>query len=182
MITHDPRYQGLGSGANNTLGAGISKLADFDGQFSFSHEEWGQVRPKISVEMSQVTEQKKSGEFSGVTQSKSVSNGFKYQSLRSDYYEKTENYTIGTAVKNKQLIGLGQHHQVNIDQKTYRSGENLYQFNLMMSRSDGEQVTHDSSIRLIDDIWLETNENSERMNKNERIVEGIIKPKISDVN
>ena len=117
MITHDHRYQGLGSGANNTLGAGISKLADFDGQFSFSHEEWGQVRPKISVEMSQVTEQKKSGEFSGVTQSKSVSNGFKYQSLRSDYYEKTENYTIGTAVKNKQLIGLGQHHQVNIDQK-----------------------------------------------------------------
>ena len=52
----------------------------------------------------------------------------------------------------------------------------------MMSRSDGEQVTHDSSIRLIDDIWLETNENSERMNKNERIVEGIIKQKISDVN
>ncbi|WP_352311455.1 hypothetical protein, partial [Psychrobacter sp. W2-37-MNA-CIBAN-0211] len=36
MITNDARYQGLGNKAPNTLGASISKLADFDATFSYA--------------------------------------------------------------------------------------------------------------------------------------------------
>nr|MDC2856893.1 hypothetical protein [Ningiella sp. W23] len=39
MITKDPRYQGLGSSNKNSLGDGISKLADFDAKFSFAMDQ-----------------------------------------------------------------------------------------------------------------------------------------------
>jgi len=169
MITNDPRYQGPGNETNNTLGTGISKLADFEANYSFSLESWGSLRPKIGVELSQVTELDKLGDLSGLTQNKDVNTGFKYQSGRPDYYEKTENYQVSTAVKNRQLTGLDQHHQVNVDQQTYRPSKNPYQYDLMLALT--EETINDSSIRLIDDIWLETTENSHNMEKKERVIE-----------
>jgi hypothetical protein len=168
MITHDPRYQGLGNDTDNTLGAGISKLADFDAKFSFLSG-GKELRPKSSVEMNQATQQNKSEELNGVTQNKTVTTNFTYQSSRPDYYKKTESYEIDSAVKNQQLTGLDQKHDVSIDQKVYRPSSNASQYDLMMART--EQTTNESNIRLIDDIWLETNENSHTMDKRERIAD-----------
>ncbi len=168
MITNDPRYQGLGNKANNTLGDGISKLADFNAKFSFSKEPEGlSLRPKTSVQMSQVTEQHQSGELTGVTQNKMVKTHFDYQLTRPDYYDKTENYKIDTAVKNNELLGLDQHHQEDVDHKTYRLTPKTPQYELMMERTD--TVMNESNIRLIDDIWIETNENRQAMEKRERV-------------
>ena len=167
MITHDPRYQGLGNETNNTLGDGISKLADFNAKFSFSKEPDGlSLRPKISVALAQATQQEKSGKLNGLTQSKTVNTHVDYQLTRPDYYDKTERYNISSTVKNKELVGLDQHHQEDIDQKTYRFNPDKNQYELMMERT--ENLTNKSNIRLINDIWLETNESSQTMDKRER--------------
>ena len=85
MITNDPRYQGLGDKAPNTLGAGISKLADFDATFSYALDN-GDYQPKSTIELSQATDRTQLGDLSGVTQSKNVSSHFDYQYSRPDYY------------------------------------------------------------------------------------------------
>lgn len=168
MIINDSRYQGLNSETNNTLGTGISKLADFDAEFSFSKEPQGQgLRPKISVELDQATQQHKSGKLSGVTQSKTVATHFDYQLTRPDYYDKTESYNIGTVVKNKELIGLDQQHQVAVSKETYQFNPEKNQYELQMALN--EQIVDESNIRLINDIWLETKESSYTMDKKERI-------------
>jgi hypothetical protein len=170
MITKDPRYKGLGSETNNLLGVGISKLADFTAKFSFSKNPEGlRLRPKSTVELSQKTEQDKSGELRGITQSKTASTHFDYQNTRPDYYDKTESYKIGTAVKNQQLVGLDQQHKMNTDKESYRFNPDKNQYELMMKRT--EQATNESNIRLINKVWLETNENSHTMNKKERVEE-----------
>lgn len=168
MIINDSRYQGLNSETNNTLGTGISKLADFDAEFSFSKEPQGQgLRPKISVELDQATQQHKSGKLSGVTQSKTVATHFDYQLTRPDYYDKTESYNIGTVVKNKELIGLDQQHQVAVSKETYQFNPEKNQYELQMALN--EQIVDESNIRLINDIWLEIKESSYTMDKKERI-------------
>ena len=66
-------------------------------------------------------------------------------------------------------MGLDQKHEVNIDQKLYREGKNPGQYELMMERTENQMS--ESKIRLIDDIWLETNENSHDMDKRERVAD-----------
>jgi len=169
MLTNDPRYQGLGSETNNTLGTGISKLADFDAKFSFSREPQNrrELAPKISVELEQITQQHKSGKLSGVTQSKTVATHFDYQLTRPDYYDKTESYNIGTAVKNQALVGLDQKHQVDVSKESYQFNPKTNQYELQMAFN--EKIANESSIRLINDIWLENTESSHTMDKKERI-------------
>ncbi|NQY89318.1 MAG: hypothetical protein HRT51_16530 [Colwellia sp.] len=168
MITNDPRYQGLGSETNNTLGAGVSKLADFDAEFSFSKEPQGRsLHPKISVELAQVTQQHKSGKLTGVTQSKTVATHFDYQLTRPDYYDKTESYNIGTAVQNQALVGLDQKHQVDVSKETYQFNPETNQYELQMAFN--EKIENESNIRLINNIWLENTESSHTMDKKERI-------------
>lgn len=166
MITNDARYQGLGNKAPNTLGAGISKLADFDATFSYALDN-GDYQPKSTIELSQATEQAQLGELSGVTQSKNVSSHFDYQYSRPDYYNKEESYNVGTAVKNKELVGLDQSHEVDVDTKMFEFNPQTNQYELQMAMQ--EQTVSKSNIRLIDDIWLEENENSYNMNKKERV-------------
>ncbi|MBH0072197.1 hypothetical protein I6E78_09395 [Pseudoalteromonas sp. NZS127] len=168
MITNDPRYQGLGNSTQNSLGAGISKLADFDAKFEFAMDR-GDYQPKSNVALSQTTEQQKSGELKGVTQSKNVSSHFDYQNTRPDYYDSEESYNINTAVKNNELVGLDQYQQIDIDKKTYQYNQDKSQYELKMALT--EKTTHESNIRLINDIWLENNENSHKMDKKERINE-----------
>ncbi|MBB1405297.1 hypothetical protein H5079_06665 [Pseudoalteromonas sp. SG44-5] len=168
MITNDPRYQGLGNSTQNSLGAGISKLADFDAKFEFAMDR-GDYQPKSNVALSQTTEQQKSGELKGVTQSKNVSSHFDYQNTRPDYYDSKEGYNINTAVKNNELVGLDQYQQIDIDKKTYQYNQDKSQYELKMALT--EKATHESNIRLINDIWLESNENSHKMDKKERINE-----------
>tara|TARA_R110000796_G_scaffold7147_3_gene24852 strand:- start:2757 stop:4724 length:1968 start_codon:yes stop_codon:yes gene_type:complete len=168
MITNDPRYQGLGNSTQNSLGAGISKLADFDAKFEFAMDR-GDYQPKSNVALSQATEQQKSGELKGVTQSKNVSSHFDYQNTRPDYYDSEESYNINTAVKNNELVGLDQYQQIDIDKKTYQYNQDKSQYELKMALT--EKTTHESNIRLINDIWLESNENSHKMDKKERINE-----------
>jgi len=169
MLTNDPRYQGLGSETNNTLGTGISKLADFDAKFSFSREPQNRraLAPKISVELEQITQQHKSGKLTGVTQSKTVATHFDYQLTRPDYYDKTESYNIGTAVKNQALVGLDQKHQVDVSKESYQFNPKTNQYELQMAFN--EKIANESSIRLINDIWLENTESSHTMDKKERI-------------
>ncbi|MFT7006865.1 MAG: hypothetical protein ACJAXJ_001373 [Colwellia sp.] len=166
MITTDPRYQGLGGKKNNTMGAGISKLADFDANFSFLKDS-GDRQPKSSVILNQETTQKKSGKLTAVNQSKMVNTHFNYQDYRPDNYDKTENYNIGTAVEALQLVGLDQQHKMSIDKETYQLNPETNQYDLMMELT--EQTKNGSNIRLIEDIWLETKEDSHTMNKKERI-------------
>ncbi|MBB1296974.1 hypothetical protein [Pseudoalteromonas sp. SR41-7] len=166
MITNDARYQGLGNKAPNTLGAGISKLADFDATFSYALDN-GDYQPKSTIELSQATEQSQLGELSGVTQSKNVSSHFDYQYSRPDYYNKEESYNVGSAVKNKELVGLVQSHEVDVDTKMFEFNPQTNQYELQMAMQ--EQTISKSDIRLIDDIWLEENENSYNMNKKERV-------------
>ncbi|MDQ2042840.1 hypothetical protein NRL14_03710 [Pseudoalteromonas sp. 20-92] len=166
MITNDARYQGLGNKAPNTLGAGISKLADFDATFSYALDN-GDYQPKSTIELSQATEQAQLGELSGVTQSKNVSSHFDYQYSRPDYYDKEESYNVNTAVKNKELVGLNQSHEVDVDTKMFEFNPQTNQYELQMAMQ--EQTVSKSDIRLIDDIWLEENENSYNMNKKERV-------------
>jgi len=168
MITNDPRYQGLGNSTQNSLGAGISKLADFDAKFEFAMDR-GDYQPKSNVALSQATEQQKSGELKGVTQSKNVSSHFDYQNTRPDYYDSEESYNINTAVKNNELVGLDQYQQIDIDKKTYQYNQDKSQYELKMALT--EKTTNESNIRLINDIWLENNENSHKMDKKERINE-----------
>ncbi|WP_289157151.1 hypothetical protein [uncultured Pseudoalteromonas sp.] len=165
MITNDPRYQGLGDKAPNTLGAGISKLADFDATFSYALDN-GDYQPKSTIELSQATDRTQLGDLSGVTQSKNVSSHFDYQYSRPDYYNKEESYNVGTAVKNKELVGLDQSHEVDVDAKMYAFNPQTNQYELQMAMQ--EQTVSKSDIRLIDDIWLEENENSYSMHKKER--------------
>lgn len=165
MITNDPRYQGLGDKAPNTLGAGISKLADFDATFSYAMDN-GDYQPKSTIELNQTTEQAQSGKLSGVTQSKKVSSHFDYQYSRPDYYDKEESYNVDAAVKNKELVGLDQSHEVDVDTKMYAFNPQTNQYELQMALQ--EQTVSKSDIRLIDDIWLEENENSYSMHKKER--------------
>ena len=129
MITNDPRYQGLGNSTQNSLGAGISKLADFDAKFEFAMDR-GDYQPKSNVALSQATEQQKSGELKGVTQSKNVSSHFDYQNTRPDYYDSEESYNINTAVKNNELVGLDQYQQIDIDKKTYQYNQDKSQYEL----------------------------------------------------
>ncbi|NMP79810.1 hypothetical protein HHE92_08375 [Pseudoalteromonas arctica] len=166
MITNDARYQGLGNKAPNTLGVGISKLADFDATFSYALDN-GDYQPKSTIELSQATEQAQLGELSGVTQSKNVSSHFDYQYSRPDYYDKEESYNVNTAVKNKELVGLDQSHEVYVDTKMFEFNPQTNQYELQMAMQ--EQTISKSDIRLIDDIWLEENENSYNMNKKERV-------------
>ena len=166
MVANDSRYQGLGNKAPNTLGSGISKLADFDATFSYALDN-GDYQPKSSIELSQATEQSQLGELSGVTQSKNISSHFDYQYSRPDYYHKEESYNVGTAVKNKELVGLDQSHEVDVDKKMYAFNPQTNQYELQMAMQ--EQTVSKSDIRLIDDIWLEENENSYNMNKKERV-------------
>ncbi|MDN3381532.1 hypothetical protein QL995_02405 [Pseudoalteromonas sp. APC 3358] len=166
MITNDARYQGLGNKAPNTLGVGISKLADFDATFSYALDN-GDYQPKSTIELSQATEQAQLGELSGVTQSKNVSSHFDYQYSRPDYYDKEESYNVNTAVKNKELVGLDQSHEVDVDTKMFEFNPQTNQYELQMAMQ--EQTVSKSNIRLIDDIWLEENENSYNMNKKERV-------------
>ena len=166
MITNDARYQGLGNKAPNTLGTGISKLADFDATFSYALDN-GDYQPKSTIELSQATEQAQLGELSGVTQSKNVSSHFDYQYSRPDYYNKEESYNVNTAVKNKELVGLDQSHEIDVDTKMYAFNPQTNQYELQMAMQ--EQTISKSDIRLIDDIWLEENENSYNMNKKERV-------------
>jgi hypothetical protein len=166
MITSDPRYQGLGDEKNNTMGAGISKLADFDANFSFLKDS-GDRQPKSSVMLNQETTQKKSGKLTAVNQSKMVNTHFNYQDYRPDNYDKTENYNIGTAVEALQLVGLDQQHKMSIDKETYQLNPETNQYDLMMELT--EQTKNESNIRLIEDIWFETKEDSHIMNKKERI-------------
>ncbi|WP_024593005.1 MULTISPECIES: hypothetical protein [unclassified Pseudoalteromonas] len=166
MITNDARYQGLGNKAPNTLGAGISKLADFDATFSYALDN-GDYQPKSTIELSQATEQSQLGDLSGVTQSKNVSSHFDYQYSRPDYYDKEESYNVNTAVKNKELVGLDQSHEVDVDTKMFEFNPKTNQYELQMAMQ--EQTISKSDIRLIDDIWLEENENSYNMNKKERV-------------
>ncbi|GAW96169.1 MULTISPECIES: hypothetical protein [Colwellia] len=168
MISNDPRYQGLGSETNNSLGAGISKLADFDAKFSFSKEPLGRgLRPKISIELAQVTQQHKSGKLTGISQSKTLATHFDYQLTRPDYYDKTESYNIATAVKNQALLGLDQQHQVDVSKETYQFNPKTNQYELQMAFN--EKIASESNIRLINDIWLENTESSHTMDKKERI-------------
>ncbi|MBH0017794.1 hypothetical protein [Pseudoalteromonas sp. NGC95] len=166
MITNDVRYQGLGNKAPNTLGTGISKLADFDATFSYAFDN-GDYQPKSTIELSQATEQAQLGELSSVTQSKNVSSHFDYQYSRPDYYNKEESYNVNTAVKNKELVGLDQSHEVDVDTKMFEFNPQTNQYELQMAMQ--EQTISKSDIRLIDDIWLEENENSYNMNKKERV-------------
>ncbi|WP_426369084.1 hypothetical protein [Pseudocolwellia sp. HL-MZ7] len=182
IITNDSRYQGLKTDANseantaeknevssdvrNTLGAGISKLADFDSTFSFAVV-GEKINPKTTIDLSQVTEEHQSGKLHKVNQSKSVNTHFDYQLSRPDYYDKSENYQIGAVIQSEELVGLDQKHEVNIDQKLYREGKNPGQYELMMERTENQMS--ESKIRLIDEIWLETNENSHDMDKRERV-------------
>lgn len=166
MITNDPRYQGLGNKAPNTLGTGVSKLADFDANFSYALDS-DLYQPKSTIELSQATEQTQLGELSGVTQSKNLSSHFDYQGSRPDYYDKEESYNVGTAVKNKELVGLDQSHEVDVDTKMYAFNPQTNQYELQMAMQ--EQTVSKSDIRLIDDIWLEVNENSHNMSKKERV-------------
>ena len=165
MITNDSRYQGLGNKAPNTLGAGISKLADFDATFSYALDN-GDYQPKSTIELSQATDQSQLGDLSGVTQSKNVSSHFDYQYSRPDYYNKEESYNVNTAVKNKELVGLDQSHEVDVDTKMFEFNPQTNQYELQMAMQ--EQTVSKSDIRLIDDIWLEENENSYSMHKKER--------------
>ena len=165
MITNDARYQGLGDKAPNTLGAGVSKLADFDATFSYALDS-GDYQPKSTIELSQATEQTQLGDLSGLTQSKNVNSHFDYQYSRPDYYDKEESYNVGTAVKNKELVGLDQSHEVDVDTKMYAFNPQTNQYELQMALQ--EQTVSKSDIRLIDDIWLEENENSYSMHKKER--------------
>ena len=166
MITNDARYQGLDNKAPNTLVAGISKLADFDATFSYALDN-GDYQPKSTIELSQATEQAQLGDLSGVTQSKNVSSHFDYQYSRPDYYNKEESYNVNTAVKNKELVGLDQSHEVDVDTKMFEFNPQTNQYELQMAMQ--EQTISKSDIRLIDDIWLEENENSYNMNKKERV-------------
>ncbi|WP_405597274.1 MULTISPECIES: hypothetical protein [unclassified Pseudoalteromonas] len=166
MITNDPRYQGLGSSEKNTLGAGISKLADFDAAFSFAMDR-GDYQPKSSIELSQATEQEKLGKFSGVTQSKNASTRFDYQDSHPNTYDKKESYNIGTAVKNNELVGLDQSYKADVDKKTYQFNPEKSQYEIKMALK--EQTISESSIRFINDIWLEKNQDSYSMDKKERI-------------
>ncbi|MBQ4833548.1 hypothetical protein J8L70_09885 [Pseudoalteromonas sp. MMG010] len=165
MITRDPRYQGLGSNAPNTLGTGISKLADFDATFSYALDS-GDYQPKSTIELSQATTQTQQGELSGVTQSKNINSHFDYQFSRPDYYTKDESYNVDTAVKNKALVGLNQSHNVDVDTQLFAFNPQTNQYELQMAMQ--QHTESKSNIRLIDDIWLEENENSDTMHKKER--------------
>ncbi|MBQ4800821.1 hypothetical protein J8L73_17120 [Pseudoalteromonas sp. MMG006] len=165
IITNDGRYQGLGNKAPNTLGAGISKLADFDATFSYALDS-GDYQPKSTIELNQATEQTQLGDLSGLTQSKNVNSHFDYQYSRPDYYDKEESYNVNTAVKNKELVGLDQSHKVDVDTKMFEFNPQTNQYELQMAMQ--EQTISKSDIRLIDDIWLEENENSYSVHKKER--------------
>ena len=174
MITKDPRYKGLGSSDKNTLGEGISKLADFDAKFSFAMD-GGDLQPKSTVELSQTTEQEKSAGLMGVKQSKAVSTHFNYEKppigkAPPDYYDKKESYNINAAVKDNELVGLDQSHNVKVDKEAYRYNPFKSRYELTMALK--EETSSESNIRLINDIWLETNEDSYSFNKKQRATSG----------
>ena len=171
MITKDPRYQGLGSSNKNSLGDGISKLADFDAKFSFAMDQ-GDYIATSTTKLSQNTEHQKSAGLTGVTQDKTASTRFNYEEgnrsdIPPDYYDKQENYTIGTAVKNNELVALDQAHEVDVDKKVYQFNPEISQYELKKELK--ETTTSESNIRLINDIWLEKNEDSHRMDERKRL-------------
>ncbi|CAH9060957.1 hypothetical protein PSEHALCIP103_02390 [Pseudoalteromonas haloplanktis] len=171
MITKDPRYQGLGSSNKNSLGDGISKLADFDAKFSFAMDQ-GDYIATSTTKLSQNTEHQKSAGLTGVTQDKASSTRFNYEKgnrsdIPPDYYDKQENYTIGTAVKNNELVALDQAHEVDVDKKVYQFNPEISQYELKKELK--ETTTSESNIRVINDIWLEKNEDSYRKNERKRL-------------
>ena len=171
MITRDPRYQGLGSSDKNSLADGISKLADFDAKFSFAMDQ-GDYIATSTTKLSQNTEHQKSAGLTGVTQDKAASTRFNYEEgkrsdIPPDYYDKQENYTIGTAVKNNELVALDQAHEVDVDKKVYQFNPEISQYELKKELK--ETTTTESNIRLINDIWLEKNEDSYRMDERKRL-------------
>ena len=171
MITKDPRYQGLGSSDKNSLGDGISKLADFDAKFSFAMDQ-GDYIATSTTKLSQNTEHQKSAGLTGVTQDKTASTRFNYEEgnrsdIPPDYYDKQENYTIGTAVKNNELVALDQAHEVDVDKKVYQFNPEISQYELKKELK--ETTTSESNIRLINDIWLEKNEDSHSMDERKRL-------------
>lgn len=169
MVTNDPRYKGLGEKADNTLGTGVSKLADFDAKFAFTTAPRGSdsIAPRSTVELSQVTEQYKSGDLNGITQNKTVNSHFDYQGTRPDNYDKTETYNINAAVDKQVLAGLDQDHQTDIKKEKYEFNRatNLWELEAALF----ENIKNESSIRLINDIWLEKNESSHDKKETERV-------------
>lgn len=169
MVTNDPRYKGLGEKADNTLGTGVSKLADFDAKFAFTTAPRGpdSTAPRSTVELSQVTEQYKSGDLNGITQNKTVNSHFDYQGTRPDNYDKTETYNINAAIEKQVLAGLDQDHQIDIKKETYEYNMATNQWELEAALF--ENIKNESSIRLINDIWLEANESSHDKKETERV-------------
>lgn len=166
MITNDPRYKGLKTEQSNTLGGGISKLADFDATFSYAIDR-PKFKPRNTVELSQATEEYQLGKLSRVDQSKTVDTHFDYQLTRPDYYDRAESYQVSAARQGQELLALDQKHTEDIDEEKYRWNPDKNQFELMMART--EHTSSESKIRLIKDIWLEQQESRHDMTKKERI-------------
>lgn len=152
MIKNDPRYQGLSEVEKGSFSEGFSNLADFDTKFSFSP---GTKDSFTELEMSQETQKKQIGKYSGINQQKNI------EANSSDYYgdkdvhHKDESYTITAGEKSGSLVGLDQEHTVNVVDQKYEYIVKEGFTGLQETSRTSEASKSESSIRLVEGIWQE---------------------------
>jgi len=170
MITSDPRYVDSAN-KNNQLGAGISKLADFNAEFNSTV---GIVAYSTNVNMSQSTSTVSSKGYQGVTQEKNLESSSvkKYGGERVER-ENKQNYTINTAIEGNRVVGLDQHHKASSEVKNYEYIiDDKKGLTLALTKHDIMQSSDESKIRLIEGLWLEKSSNMKNKASAEMLLDG----------
>ena len=65
------------------------------------------------------------------------------------------------------MVGLDQKHQVDVSKEDYQLDPKTNQYELQMAFN--EKIANESTIRLVNDIWLENKESSHSVDKKTRI-------------
>lgn len=154
MMANDPRY--IENNNENTLGNGISKLADFDAEFNFKSFD----TPSHHLEIEQTTSEESSPTYQGVTQNKNITSSYNADNAANLEASRmngknTENYTVSAGIEGYQVVALDQKYNSLDESKKYDYIWENSQWNEKLVEHNISETEIESSIRLVEDLWIE---------------------------
>lgn len=150
MMANDPRY--IENNNENTLGNGISKLADFDAEFNFKSFD----TPSHHLEIEQDTSEESSPTYQGVSQNKNITSTYATDNAdKNETVKNTESYTVSAGVEGHQVVALDQKYNSLDESKKYDYVFENSQWTEKLVEHNISETEIESSIRLVEDLWIE---------------------------
>jgi len=154
MMANDPRY--IENNNENTLGNGISKLADFDAEFNFKSFD----TPSHHLVIEQTTSEESSPTYQGVIQNKNITSSYNADNAANLEASRmngknTENYTVSAGIEGYQVVALDQKYNSLDESKKYDYVLENSQWNEKLVEHNISETEIESSIRLVEDLWIE---------------------------